>query len=79
MAIEDEGTRQRRRMDIGEKHPAKLWCRVSFEVDVWIDPAKSNTQLDVVADNVAISMKNAIDQVAKELDAPDLGIEVMVR
>lgn len=58
---------------------AKLFQQVTVTVDVWIDPENTEASMDMVLDNVGISMRNACDAVAKELDLPDNGIEVMVR
>jgi hypothetical protein len=58
---------------------AKLFQQVIVTVDVWVDPTKTDAALDAVLDNVDISIRNACDGVAKELELPDQGIEVMVR
>lgn len=57
----------------------KFFGQVSVTVDIWVDPEKSRASLESVADNVYISIQNACDAVAKELDAPDHGVEVCVK
>ena len=58
---------------------AKLFSQVNITVDVWLDPEKSNASMWALADSVELSMRNACDAAAKEIEAPDHGIEVCVR
>lgn len=57
----------------------KMFQRIELRIDVWVDPEKTDAAVWAVADNVAESMKNACDAAAKEIEAPDHGIEVVVR
>jgi hypothetical protein len=57
----------------------KFFQSIVIKVDVWVDPERTDATLDTVTDNVAISIRNAIDSVAKEIELPDHGIEVCVR
>lgn len=57
----------------------KFFGQVKIVADIWLDPEKSDASFDAVADNVAISLRNACDAAVKEIEAPDHGIEVVVR
>lgn len=57
----------------------KLFQTFDIKVDVWVDPEKTTASLWAVADNVQVALRNACDSEAKEIEAPDLGIEVCVR
>jgi hypothetical protein len=58
---------------------AKQFGQVQIVVDIWLDPEKADASMWALADSVQHSMWNACDSIAKELDAPDHGIEVCVR
>ena len=44
-----------------------------------VDPETAGAQAWSVADNVQVAAINAIEAAMKEIEAPDLGIEVVVR
>lgn len=58
---------------------AKQFQQVRITVDVWVDPETSDSSAWVVADNVEITARNAVEAAMKEIEAPDHGIEVVVR
>jgi hypothetical protein len=57
---------------------ARYFQQVVVKADIWVHP---NADVDTtgLADRVQLEICNAADQVAKELSAPDEGIEVVVR
>lgn len=57
---------------------AQYFQQVTVKADIWVHPNAGHTAREI-ADRVDIEMKNACDAVAKELSAPDEGIEVVVR
>jgi len=59
--------------------PARQFQQVHIKIDVWVDPETSSTDAWAVADNVQISAINAIEAAMKEIEAPDNGVEVVVR
>ena len=59
--------------------PARQFQQVHITVDVWVDPETSSTSAWAVADNVQISAVNAVEAAMKEIEAPDNGVEVVVR
>ncbi len=58
---------------------AKQFQQVHITIDVWVDPETSDSSAWAVAENVEISAKNAIEAEMKAIEAPDHGIEVVVR
>jgi hypothetical protein len=57
----------------------KQFQQVHLTIDVWVNPETSDSSAWAVAENVEISARNAIESVMKEIEAPDHGIEVVVR
>lgn len=58
---------------------AKQFQQVHLTIDVWVDPETAGAQAWSVADNVEVTAINAIEAAMKEIEAPDLGIEVVVK
>ena len=58
---------------------AKLFGQITVTIDVWVDPRETTVARSDVLDNVQISACNAVEAAMKEIDAPDQGIEVVVR
>ncbi len=58
---------------------AKHFQQVKLTIDVWVDPTRTDAEMWAVADNVQISACRAVERAMKEIDAPDQGIEVVVR
>lgn len=56
----------------------RYFQQFKITVDIWIHPNATAAQGDIV-DRVQAEICNAADSVAKELSAPDEGIEVVVR
>lgn len=59
--------------------PARQFQQVTIKIDVWVDPETSSTSAWAVADNVEVSARNAIEAEMKRIEAPDHGVEVVVR
>lgn len=59
--------------------PARQFQQVHIAIDVWVDPETSSTDAWAVADNVQISAYKAVEAAMKEIEAPDNGVEVVVR
>lgn len=57
----------------------KQFQQVHLTIDVWVDPETADTSAWMVAENVEISARNAVEAAMKEIEAPDHGIEVVVR
>lgn len=70
---------QRERMDTMANPGAKQFQQVHITIDVWVDPETADTTAWAVADNVQISARNAVEAKMKEIEAPDHGVEVVVR
>lgn len=58
---------------------AKQFQQVKLTIDVWVDPETADTSAWIVAENVEITARNAVESAMKEIEAPDHGIEVVVR
>lgn len=58
---------------------AKQFQQVHLTIDVWVDPETADTSAWIVAENVEITARNAVEAAMKEIEAPDHGIEVVVR
>lgn len=76
---EDQGTRQRERMSAMSNPGAKQFQRITIHVEVWVDPELTDATAWAVADNVQITAVNAVEAAMKEIEAPDNGIEVIVK
>lgn len=59
--------------------PARQFQQVTIKIDVWVDPETADTSAWAVADNVEVSARNAIEAEMKAIEAPDHGVEVVVR
>lgn len=57
----------------------KQFQQVHLTIDVWVDPETADTSAWAVAENVEITARNAIESAMKEIEAPDYGIDVVVR
>lgn len=77
--VEDEGTRQRERMGAMTNPGAKQFQRRQITIEVWVDPETATTDAWAVAENVEISAYKAVEAAMKEIEAPDNGIEVVVK
>ncbi len=71
--------RQRERMGVMSNPGAKQFQQVHLTIAVWADPETSDSSAWAVADNVDVTARNAIEAAMKEIEAPDHGIEVVVR
>lgn len=58
---------------------AKQFQQVHLTIDVWVDPETSDTSAFAVADNVGVTAYKALEAAMKEIEAPDHGVEVVVR
>lgn len=58
---------------------AKQFQQVKITVEVWVDPEVADTTAWIVADNVQVTAINAIEAAMKEIEAPDHGVEVIVK
>lgn len=76
---DDAGLRQRERMAAMSNPGAKQFQQVHLTIDIWVDPERADTTAWIVADNVQITACNAVEAAMKEIEAPDHGIEVVVR
>ena len=79
MTADDAGIRQRERMGAMSNPGAKQFQRVTIVVEVWVDPELADTNAWAVADNVQISAYKAVEAAMKEIEAPDHGVEVIVK
>lgn len=57
---------------------AKFFRQIHVVADLWV-AEDADISVDDVADKVQVAMMNACDAVAKEIECPDVGIEVCVR
>lgn len=57
---------------------AKFFRQIHVVTDLWV-AEDADISVDDVADKVQVAMMNACDAVAKEIECPDVGIEVCVR
>lgn len=76
---EDQGTRQRERMGAMSNPGAKQFQQVKMTIEVWVDPELADTNAWAVAENVQISAYKAVEAAMKEIEAPDNGVEVIVK
>jgi hypothetical protein len=58
---------------------AKQFQQVHLTIDVWVDTETSDSSAWIVAENVDVTARNAVEAAMKEIEAPDHGIEVVVR
>lgn len=58
---------------------AKQFAQVHLTIDVWVDPETSDSSSWAVADNVQVAAYQALEAAMKQIEAPDHGIEVVVR
>lgn len=58
---------------------AKQFSQVHIKIDVWVDPETSDSTAWFVAEQVETTARNAIEASMKEIEAPDHGVEVVVR
>lgn len=58
---------------------AKQFQQVHLTIDVWVDPETSDSTAWTVADNVQITAYKAVEEAMKAIEAPDHGVEVVVR
>ncbi len=79
LLAEDAGTKQRERMGAMTNPGAKQFQQVKITVEVWVDPELADTTAWAVADNVQITAVNAVEAAMKEIEAPDNGVEVVVK
>jgi hypothetical protein len=75
----DAGMAQRERMAAMSNPGAKQFQQVTLKIDVWVDPETSDATAWAVADNVSVTACNAVEAAMKEIEAPDHGIEIVVR
>ena len=57
----------------------KFFGQHTITVDVWVDPTKTDAALWAVLDGVQVAACNAVEEAMKAIDAPDQGVEVVVR
>ena len=59
--------------------PARQFQQVTIKIDVWVDPETADTSAWAVADNVQVTAVNAVEAAMKEIEAPDHGVEIVVK
>lgn len=58
---------------------AKFFGQQSITIDVWVDPTKTDAALWAVLDDVQVAACNAVEEAMKQIEAPEHGIEVVVK